>query len=110
MTATGSRDGSPLAAGLSLEAVTAARAAVFRALPESATGTAHVGLWVEGATHADFSGGSPRRGFAPNPHTQGLVTAASLAFLDANLRNATGRPDLGVARARLRPGDRLETK
>ena len=110
MTATGSRDGSPLAGGRSLKEVTAARAAVFRALPASATGMAHVGLWVDGATHADFSGGSPPRGFAADPHPQELVTAASLAFLDANLRNSTGRPDLGAARALLKPGDRLETK
>lgn len=110
MTATGSRDGSPLAGQLSLEHMTEARAAAFRALAPSATGSAHVGLWVAGATHADFSGGSPRRGHAADPHTQGVVTEASLAFLDANLRTATGRPDLGAARARLRPGDRLETK
>lgn len=110
LVATGSRDGSPLARGMPPEAVTAARWAVFEALPPSATGEAHVGLWIEGATHADFSGGSPRQGFRPDPHATSLVAAASLAFLEANLRRATGRPDLGAARAMLKPGDRLATK
>jgi len=108
LTATGSKDGSPLAQGKSLEQVVAARAAVFGALPASASGKGHAGLWVVGADHAAF-GGSARDGRPTDPRTTQLVAAATTAFFIAHL-DGNGTPDMRIARALLRPGDRIDQK
>lgn len=108
LTATGSADGSPLAAGKSLEQVVAARAAVFPALPPSRSGKAHVGLWLDGATHADF-GGNARGRRASDPHVVAVTTAATTAFFRAHL-GGNGVPDLAPARALLAPADRISQK
>lgn len=107
--ATGSADGSPFAKGKSLAEVTAARAAVFEALPTSRTGKANVGLWVEGADHAALSGGGGRKGGTPNGHATALVSAATTAFFKASL-GGTGVPDMQIARGLLAPGDTLKSK
>lgn len=108
LTATGSRDGSPLARDRSLDEVVAARAAVFTALPASASGRGTVGLWVEGADHAAFGGNArPRR---PNdPRVTALVAETTTAFFTAQLGGG-GVPDLRKARALLHPGDRIDVK
>lgn len=108
LSATGSRDGSPLAGGRSLEQVVAARAAVFEALPPTFSGKATVGLWVEGADHAAF-GGNARPGKPTDPRVTQLVTAATTAFFSANLAG-NGKADMKTARALLRPGDRIDQK
>lgn len=108
LAATGSRDGSPLAKDKSLEEVVAARAAVFRALPPSASGKGHVGLWVEGADHMAF-GGNARPGRANDPRVTQLVAQATTAFFKAHL-GGNGSPELSIARALLRPGDRIDQK
>jgi predicted dienelactone hydrolase len=109
LAATGSADGSPFAKGKSLAEITAARAAVFTALPASRTGAANVGLWVEGADHAALSGGGGRKGGTPNAHATALVSAATMAFFAANL-GGNGVPDMQVARRLLAPGDKLASK
>jgi hypothetical protein len=108
MVATGSRDGSPLAKGKSLQEVVAARAAVFPALPASASGRGTIGLWVEGADHAAFGGNArPRR---PNdPRVTALVAETTTAFFTAQLGGG-GAPDLRQARALLHAGDRIDVK
>jgi predicted dienelactone hydrolase len=108
LAATGSRDGSPLARGRSLDEVVAARAAVFTALPPSATGQGHVGLWVEGADHGAF-GGNSRLRRANDPRVTQLIAAATTAFFAAHL-GGNGVPDLRAARPLLGPGDRLAQK
>jgi predicted dienelactone hydrolase len=108
LTATGSADGSPLAAGKSLEEVVAARAAVFPALPPSRSGKGQVGLWLEGAAHADFGGNATGRR-SSDPHVVAVVSAATTAFFRAHL-GGSGVPDLAAARALLAPGDRIETR
>jgi hypothetical protein len=108
LTATGSRDGSPLAQGQSLDAVVAARAAVFAALPRSASGRANVGLWVEGADHAAF-GGNARPARPNDPRVTALVAEATTAFFTAQL-GGNGTPDLRQARALLHPADRIDLK
>jgi dienelactone hydrolase len=108
LAATGSADGSPLARDKSLEEVVAARAAVFPALPKSASGKAHVGLWLQGATHSDFGGNAgPRK--TPAPHVVAVTTAATTAFFRAHL-SGNSKPDMSAARALLRPGDRIDQK
>ena len=109
LAATGSEDGSPFANGKSLAEITAARAAVFTALPPSRTGKASVGLWLEGADHGAFSGGGERSGGSPNAHATAVVSAATTAFFTANL-GGNGRPDLAAARSLLAPGDRLSQR
>jgi dienelactone hydrolase len=108
LTATGSRDGSPLARDQSLAEVVAARSAVFTALPDSQSGRSTVGLWVEGADHAAFGGNArPRR---PNdPRVTALVAETTTAFFTAQL-GGSGTPDLHKARALLHRGDRIEVK
>lgn len=108
LTATGSADGSPLAKGKSLEQVVAARAAVFPALPASRTGSGSVGLWLEGATHADFGGNAKGRRQS-DAHVVAVTTAATTAFFRAHL-GGNGRPDLSAARALLAAGDRIDQK
>jgi predicted dienelactone hydrolase len=108
LAATGSKDGSPLAKGRSLAEITAARAAVFTALPPSRTGQASVGLWLEGADHAAFSGGG-RAGVTPDAHVTAVISAATTAFFTSNL-GGNGRPDLSAARRLLAPGDRLSQR
>jgi dienelactone hydrolase len=108
LTATGSRDGSPLAQGLSLDAVVAARAAVFTALPPSVTGRANIGLWVAGADHAAF-GGNARPARPNDPRVTALVAETTTAFFTAQL-GGNGTPDLRPARALLHPGDRIDLK
>lgn len=108
LTATGSRDGSPLAQGLSLEAVVAARAAVFAALPRSASGRGHVGLWVDGADHAAF-GGNARPARPNDPRVTALVAEATTAFFTTQM-GGNGAPDLRKARALLHPADRIDLK
>jgi dienelactone hydrolase len=108
LTATGSADGSPLARDRSLEEVVAARAAVFPALPASRTGVGTVGLWLDGATHADFGGNSSGRR-ASDAHVVAVTTAATTAFFQAHL-GGDGQPDLSAARRLLRPGDRIDRK
>jgi predicted dienelactone hydrolase len=108
LTATGSRDGSPLAGDKSPDEVVAARAAVFAALPASATGRGHVGLWVEGADHGAF-GGNARPGRRNDPRVSQLIAATTTAFFAAHL-GGSGAPDLGAARPLLGPGDRLAQK
>ncbi len=108
LTATGSADGSPLARDRSLEEVVAARAAVFPALPASRTGAGTVGLWLDGATHADFGGNAGGRR-APDAHVVAVTTAASTAFFRAHLAG-DGRPDLSAAGRLLQPGDRIDRK
>ena len=105
LTATGSADGSPLARDRSLEEVVAARAAVFPALPPSPTGRGHVGLWLEGATHADFGGNAAGRRQS-DAHVVAVTTAATMAFFRAHLAG-DGRPDLSVARGLLGAGDTI---
>ena len=107
--ATGSEDGSPFAGGKSLTEITAARASVFSALPSSRTGQASVGLWIDGADHAAFSGGGGRAGARADRHATAVVGAATTAFFKANL-GGDGKPDLSAARAILGAGDRLEAK
>jgi predicted dienelactone hydrolase len=108
LAATGSADASPLAKDRSLEQVVAARAAVFPALPPSRTGTGHVSLWFDGATHADFGGnGTGRR--RPDAHVVAVTTAATSAFFRAHLIG-DGRPDLRAAQGLLQPGDRIRQK
>lgn len=105
LTVTGSRDGSPLARDQSLAEVVAARAAVFPALPPSASGRSTVGLWVDGTDHAAF-GGHVR----PNdPRVTALVAEATTAFFTAQL-GGNGNPDLRQARALLHPADRIDLK
>ncbi len=106
---TGSADGSPMAQGKDIGEVTAARAAVFQALPVSATGKSSVGIWLEGADHAAFSGGGGRGRGVPNPHVTAVVSAATSAFFRANL-GGNGVPDLAPAQALLRTGDKLQVK
>lgn len=108
LTATGSADGSPLAKGKSLEEVVAARAAVFPAPPASRTGSGHVGLWLNGATHSDF-GGNARGRRQSDGHVVAVTTAATTAFFSAHLAGA-GKPDLAAASALLAPGDRIDQK
>lgn len=108
LTATGSRDGSPLAQGKSLEQVVAARAAVFGALPASGSGKGTVGLWVESADHAAF-GGNAGAGRKTDVRVTHLVAAATAAFFEAHLAG-NGTPDMQAARALLRPGDRIDLK
>ena len=108
LTATGSADGSPLARDRSLDQVVAARAAVFPALPASRSGSGHVGLWLEGATHADF-GGNDRERRKSDPHVVAVTTSATTAFFRAHL-GGNGRPDLSTAQALLAPGDRIDQK
>jgi dienelactone hydrolase len=108
LTATGSADGSPLAKDKSLDQVVAARTAVFSALPPSRTGQGSVGLWLDGATHADFGGNAgPAR--PADARVAAITSAATTAFFRAHLAG-DGRPDLAPARKRLGPDDRIETK
>jgi predicted dienelactone hydrolase len=108
LAATGSADGSPLAKDKTLQQVVSARASVFPALKPSQTGKGHVGLWLEGATHADFGGNAtPRK--SPDAHVGAVTTAATTAFFRAHL-SGNGRPDMSAARALLRPGDRIDQK
>lgn len=112
LTATGSADGSPLAKDKTLQQVVSARASVFLALPPGQGGKddagGHVGLWLEGATHADFGGNAtPRKD--PDAHVTAVTTAATTAFFRAHLWG-NGRPDMSGARTQLRLGDRIDQK
>ena len=109
LAATGSEDDSPFANGKGLAEITAARAAVFTALPPSRTGQASIGLWLAGADHADFSGGGGRAGARPDAHATAVLSAATTAFFTANL-GGNGRPDLAATRRLLAPGDRLSQR
>ena len=72
------------------------------------SGKAHVGLWLDGATHADF-GGNARGRRASDPHVVAVTTAATTAFFRAHL-GGNGVPDLAPARALLAPADRISQK